>query len=594
MRKIIKGWFLLPLLTIFAVSTIAFAEPVTLEMAQEVADTCLTAQNKIKDLALQKEGKQFLEQRSISTPQISELQEDKTGNMLAYVFGLKPKGFIVVSPDTDITPVLAYSFEGDFPLEDFKDNVLLHMVTWDMENRLKAIPIVSDELKEKNNELWDKYLSAEDSFLGGLVRATMYGPYLITYWDQNSPYNYYCPYDPYYYWYGYGALYQCPVGCVATAMAQIINYHQHPSSVTFTSNDNYAYWYIENVLYFWFSELPPYFDPASASISNISYPASTDMAARLSYACGVSVKMAYKEDGSSTSHKPAASAYKDKFGYVSATAYATSTYWASYWDTPYASNFYSKLRGNMQNAQPAMLSIFKAGNLGGHSIVCDGYKSTTGQYHLNYGWGVGSPDPTPSSWWYTLPSGMPDGYSVVSDGVLDINPTPTPGSNDYCRDYGPCSEGEGDCDSNSECESGLTCVNDVGAKYGWRSIVDVCESTSGGTPGSNDYCRDYGPCSEGEGDCDSNSECESGLTCVNDVGAKYGWRSIVDVCESTSGGTPGSNDYCRDYGPCSEGEGDCDSNSECESGLTCVNDVGAKYGWRSIVDVCEWREEDIY
>ena len=168
--------------------------------------------------------------------------------------------------------------------------------------------------------------------------------------------------------------------------------------------------------------------------------------------------------------------------------------------------------------------------------------------------------------------------------IVDVcEATVNPGDNDYCRDHGPCSAGQGDCDSNSECQSGLTCVNDVGANYGWRAIVDVCEATV--NPGDNDYCRDHGPCSAGQGDCDSNSECQSGLTCVNDVGANYGWRAIVDVCEATV--NPGDNDYCRDHGPCSAGQGDCDSNSECQSGLTCVNDVGANYGWRSIVDVCE-------
>jgi hypothetical protein len=49
-------------------------------------------------------------------------------------------------------------------------------------------------------------------------------------------------------------------------------------------------------------------------------------------------------------------------------------------------------------------------------------------------------------------------------------------------------------------------------------------------PGDN-YCAEYGPCTEGMGDCDSDSECASGLICVNDVGANYGWPSNVDVCE---------------------------------------------------------------
>jgi len=113
----------------------------------------------------------------------------------------------------------------------------------------------------------------------------------------------------------------------------------------------------------------------------------------------------------------------------------------------------------------------------------------------------------------------------------------------------------------------------------------VCEGT--GTPGDHDYCALYGPCSAGQGDCDGNAECQSGLACVNDVGANYGYDAIVDVCERTAGGTPGDYDYCNVYGPCSAGEGDCDGNAECQSGLTCVNDVGANYGWNSIVDVCE-------
>ncbi len=124
------------------------------------------------------------------------------------------------------------------------------------------------------------------------------------------------------------------------------------------------------------------------------------------------------------------------------------------------------------------------------------------------------------------------------------------------------------------------------SEFIWTGTLEL-DSTLGETPGGDNYCRDYGPCSAGQGDCDSNSECASGLTCVNDVGAKYGYRSIVDVCESTSGGTPGDYDYCRDYGPCSAGQGDCDSNAECQSGLTCVSDVGANYGWNSIVDVCQ-------
>jgi hypothetical protein len=164
---------------------------------------------------------------------------------------------------------------------------------------------------------------------------------------------------------------------------------------------------------------------------------------------------------------------------------------------------------------------------------------------------------------------------------------------DWCRDCGPCSEGQGDCDSDAECEEGLICVHDVGASYGWPEARDVCEKpadTCGVFISGPDWCRDCGPCSEGQGDCDSDFECEEGSICVHDVGGNYGWPQARDVCEKpadTCGAFISSPDWCRDCGPCSEGQGDCDSDAECEEGLICVHNVGANYGWPEARDVCE-------
>lgn len=105
---------------------------------------------------------------------------------------------------------------------------------------------------------------------------------------------------------------------------------------------------------------------------------------------------------------------------------------------------------------------------------------------------------------------------------------------DWCRNCGPCSEGQGDCDGDAECKEGLICVRDIGAKYGWFEFRDVCEKPCGPCdvfrPGP-DWCHDCGPCSEGQGDCDNNAECEKGLICVHNVGAEYGWPESRDVCE---------------------------------------------------------------
>jgi hypothetical protein len=53
---------------------------------------------------------------------------------------------------------------------------------------------------------------------------------------------------------------------------------------------------------------------------------------------------------------------------------------------------------------------------------------------------------------------------------------------DYCSVDHPCSAGQGDCDSDKECQVGLICAQDVGARYGADPIVDVCERPASAAP----------------------------------------------------------------------------------------------------------------
>ena len=60
-------------------------------------------------------------------------------------------------------------------------------------------------------------------------------------------------------------------------------------------------------------------------------------------------------------------------------------------------------------------------------------------------------------------------------------------------------------------------------------------------PGHADYCQVMGPCSAGQGDCDSDSECQSELTCVEAVGADHGFAADVGMCvPDDPGKIPGS------------------------------------------------------
>ena len=103
--------------------------------------------------------------------------------------------------------------------------------------------------------------------------------------------------------------------------------------------------------------------------------------------------------------------------------------------------------------------------------------------------------------------------SSIGEGSTPTNAVlaacPPAGDSNYCRDCGPCADGIGDCDDDSECAGGLICASDVGAQYGFGPSVDVCVPACP-PAGDSNYCRDCGPCAEGVGDCDDDSECAGG------------------------------------------------------------------------------------
>lgn len=186
--------------------------------------------------------------------------------------------------------------------------------------------------------------------------------------------------------------------------------------------------------------------------------------------------------------------------------------------------------------------------------------------------------------------------------------TPTctrqPGDWDYCIDpqCGPCAYGQGDCDSNAECQNGLVCRPDTGAAYGFPATVSTCGLPNIGTCASKvgdwSYCSapNCGICGVGMGDCDADSECAPGLVCLNNAGASYGLPPTMDVCvvptQPICTKVPGDWSYCSDplCGPCQIGEGDCDLDSECATGLQCAFNAGEKHGQLANMDVCDLRQ----
>ena len=212
-------------------------------------------------------------------------------------------------------------------------------------------------------------------------------PLIKTAWSQRSPYNDLCP-D--------GML----AGCVAIAMAQVMNYHQFPAHGIGKSS------------YTWTNSKTNKHKKLSANYADTYYrwddmDGETVSAAQLIYHCGVSVWMDYSESFSGSSEYYAKSALVDYFGYSDDIKLeARNRYTDEEWT--------AMLKDNLDKGWPIIYSS------GGHTFVLDGYNDK-GLFHTNQGFGYSSTDYT-----YTL-DGL--GSKSTSTALMNIHPDYTSKAN---------------------------------------------------------------------------------------------------------------------------------------------------------------------
>ena len=376
------------------------SKPVTLQMVEDAANLHLQLRDNSSEFDIEK---------------IEQLKADDRETTLAYIVNLKPKGFVVISTDTDIYPVIAYSFISNFVMEYIPDNILYQMVKTDMELRLQAIPQTDGDIIKDNNLLWDKYLNGDISYIRNREFQQWPEPgttwttgWVETAWDErNSPYIQFCPMDP-------ETGQRSFAGGVAVAGAQVINYHKYIGNAHFDDTDDYLSTYtnppilIDDDYYLYDFLSFPQLDSLLDSI-RVRYltntPLNNEEIAALIFAVGVSVHTQYSDGGSYAYCPVLDGALLNKFDYDAAEYYQS-----------YHPNFYTILIEDMMNARPAVLGLYSA--TGGHAVVCDGY-NTDDYFHINFGWGPGYPDPIEDAW-YHLPYGLPAGFYAVTHGVMNI------------------------------------------------------------------------------------------------------------------------------------------------------------------------------
>ncbi len=310
---------------------------------------------------------------------------------IGFVAELEPRGYILIPADKNLRPVIAYSFESDFDLAESRENFPLAIMKLDIENRIAGISRTPSSILRENRELWLKYTEKSPSFFAEHALSAIWGPYTDTRWNQDHPYNMFCPIDP-------ETEVRCPIGCVVTAMGQIMNYWEWPPSVSFDSTDSYISTATTPTIFI---------DAPSANIDTIDFnavgvhPDDTTMA-RMLFACGVSINMQYKDGGSSAMSHDVATALVGKFGYLSADGIMTSS-----------PSFYTDLLLDIMNYRTPYMSMHSPEV--GHGVVVDGYRES-GEFHVNFGWG-GTADA-----WYFLPDSLPHDLTIVDYGIVNITP----------------------------------------------------------------------------------------------------------------------------------------------------------------------------
>lgn len=318
----------------------------------------------------------------------------------AYVFNVEGQGFVIVSASDFCYPILGYSTEGT--LDTSRMAPAFKAYFGDLARRIgyaqeQGVSLFSDDKQVRAEwaELYERSLPAETT------KATQW--LLDECWDQGEiyypTYNKMCPSGPDangYTGYAY-------VGCVATAMCQIMHYWKYPTQGRgyiggiFYLNQGTSY---QQYLGYLDINLESYtYDWANMPNQRLSYYSSEtqkNACALLCYHAGVSVSMNYGFSGSGTQSSYVPDALKNKFRYASADYKRRSTihnYVAGGETMNYTDDeWMAMVRTEIDAKRPIYYSGYSMSgegrDAGGHAFVADGYKtSQPDKFHFNWGWG---------------------------------------------------------------------------------------------------------------------------------------------------------------------------------------------------------------
>ncbi|WP_455586510.1 thiol protease/hemagglutinin PrtT [Bacteroides sp.] len=311
-------------------------------------------------------------------------------------------GFIIISGDDIVAPVLAYSNTGKFEVENMPSNLQDWMgyyreqINWAREQNMPP--------SASTVELWSKLergMLSDNGEEEVLMETAL--------WNQGTPYNKLCPNID---------NVVAPTGCVATALAIVMKYNRWPdkgNGATFTYTTRTYERKISatySTTYDW-DNMPDVYEEGAYTTTQ------ANQVGRLMYHCGVFSQMDYtpKESGAYT--PVAARGMIDYMKYdKSLTVLEKEWYTDAEWNALLKSEL---------NAGRLVIYGGSNSRREGHQFVFDGYKAD--RYHVNWGWGG------MANGYYLLSTLEPDqqgiggntggGFSIGQNAVIGIKKAET-------------------------------------------------------------------------------------------------------------------------------------------------------------------------
>lgn len=278
-----------------------------------------------------------------------------------YAFNVTGGGFIIIAGEDRAPQVLGYSDKGHLDFD--------------------KLPYGLQGLLDGYKSEMEFLLTYTEDDLVPVQKAGAYkgvDPLIKTTWGQEEPYDWQCPMKN-------GEL--CVVGCVATAMAQVMYYWKYPEGSNAISGYTSGWWWDDDS--FTVDALPAttfdytkmllsycHWDYDNSQLVQDTYTdEQAQEVAKLSRYCGQAVEMDYDPEGSGAYTWDQLDAMIG-FGFRSSAQLVQRSGSSSQWE--------AKIKTELDAGRPILYSASDP-SAGGHAFICDGYNSNN-YFHFNYGW----------------------------------------------------------------------------------------------------------------------------------------------------------------------------------------------------------------